>query len=117
VVKNWNAFDDMLQYLEDGEIIGVGDASVENKVAVHSYDVLETKDEKFAVQGNGPVDTDVDDITSNRAEGCTVIAILTLAVALTRFLELEHPKIIIVCDNVDGAQVTLLPFGVPSIHM
>jgi len=43
----------MLQYFEDGEIIGVGDVSVENKVAVHSY-VLETKDENFAVQGNGP---------------------------------------------------------------
>ena len=81
--------------------MGVGDASVEDRRAAHSY-VIETVDELYAIQGNAPVDGDKDDVTSNRAEGCTVLAILFVSVAITKFFELDHSKIKIYCDNAEA---------------
>ena len=101
MVSNWSSVVELQKYMQKGLVMGVGDASVEDRRAAHSY-IIETVDELYSLQGSAPVDGDRDDVTSNRAEGCTVLAILTLAVAITKFFELDHPKIKIFCDNAEA---------------
>ena len=88
----------MASYLEEGMVIGVGDASVDKKMASHAY-VLESRDETVSIRGAAPVDNDVDDVSSNRAEGCSVLAIITMATALSTYYELNSPSITVYCDN------------------
>jgi len=88
-------------YLEKGQVIGVGDASVDKKSAAHAY-IIESFDEEVSIQGAGPVDNDIDDVTSNRAETCSVLAMLTLATALAAFYDLHEPKITIYSDNAEA---------------
>ena len=88
----------LASYLEKGKVIGVGDASVDKKKSSHAY-VLESRDETISIRGAAPVDNDVDDVSSNRAEGCTVLAIITMATALSIYYELNSPSITVFCDN------------------
>jgi len=88
----------LASYLEEGMVIGVGDASVDKKMASQAY-VLESRDETVSTRGAAPVDNDVDDVSSNRAEGCSVLAIITMATALSTYYELHSPSITVYCDN------------------
>jgi len=95
---NWDGF--FASFVE-GNIIGVADASVNLKSGCHSY-ILESRDETSHIQGQAPVDADPDDMTSNRAEMCGVLAILKLTTALTRFTKGEGVEIPVYCDNLEA---------------
>ena len=70
-------------YLQCSELVGVGDASVYDKTATHEY-VLESTHVQVFIRGAAPVGADVEGITRNHAEGCTVLAIMTLANEITQ---------------------------------
>jgi len=93
------------EFLHDfrrGNIIGVADASVNFKQGCQAY-ILENKSEQSHIQGKAPVDADVDDITSNRAETCGVLAIITLTTALAKFLHVSsNIDINVYCDNTEA---------------
>ena len=73
----------LLTALENGNIIGVSDASVSDEnYASHAYTIIST-DEKYQIMGVAPVDCDEDDTESTRAEKSGVLAIVTLVSILT----------------------------------
>ena len=86
------------KYLEISQIIGVGDASVKRKRGSHSF-ILESTDEEYNIQGSAPVDGDPDDIDSNRAELCSVLAMMTFSDSIAKFFQISNSTIKIYCDN------------------
>ena len=74
IISNIHYVRQIATHMSAGNLIGVGDTTVDMKYAAHSY-VLESKDESVQLKGSAPVDCDVDDISSNRAETCSLIAI------------------------------------------
>jgi len=97
-VVRFKKFGHLLTSLQKNQVIAVGDASVDRKHGAHSF-VLESKDEKSHISFSAPVVSDVDDLTSNRAEGCSVLAILTVAIAMENFFSLGKCKVEVFCDN------------------
>lgn len=91
-------FPRLARYLGQGKVIGVGDASVEDARSSHAY-ILESTDEEVSVQGVAPIDNDPDDASSNRTESCSVVAMLTLATAVSLFYDVDTPRITIYSDN------------------
>jgi len=94
-------FPHLIHSMQQNGIIGVCDASVINNKAGHSY-ILESKDELSYISGVAPTDADPDDTTSNRAEGCSVLALIVLSSALASFFHIEGVKIPIYCDNAEA---------------
>lgn len=80
------------------QVIGVGDASIDNLVRSHAY-VIETMDKKYNIQGAAPVYADPEDITSNRAKGLIVLAMVTLLDAIAQKYQISLAKVNIYCDN------------------
>jgi len=101
LLKGCSYSQQLANYLEKGELIAVGDASVDKKQGAHSF-ILETTDEKWRLTGKAPVDADPDDMTSNRAEGCSVIAMITLLTALYKYHDLKRGKVEVFCDNAEA---------------
>jgi len=91
----------LADHLRKGEIIAVGDASVDKKRGSHGY-IIETTNEKWRMSGKAPVDSDPDDMSSNRAEGCSVVAMLTLLVAIYKYHNLDSGEVEIFCDNAEA---------------
>jgi len=91
----------LAEHIRKGEIIAVGDASVDKKKGSHSY-VVETTNEKWKMSGKAPVDADPDDMSSNRAEGCCVVAMLTLLIAIYKYHNLESGEVEIFCYNAEA---------------
>jgi len=100
----WDIF---LDSFVEGKIIGVADASVNLKSGCHSY-ILESNDETAHVQGQVPVDADPDDMTSNRAEMCGVLAILNITTAITKFTKSQGVEIPVYCDNLEALRRPIL---------
>ena len=94
-------FPHLIQCMRTNKIMGVCDASVNNKKAGHSY-ILESNDEQSSISGVAPTDADPDDITSNRAEGCSVLALIVLSTALASFFQMEGITVPIYCDNAEA---------------
>jgi len=88
----------LARYLEEGEVIRVKNATVENTLSAHAY-VLESKNETVSIQWTAPVDNNVDDVSSNMAESCSVVATVTLATTMAYFHELVNVTLTIYCDN------------------
>jgi len=87
--------------LSRNRMIGVCDASVQLRQAGHSY-ILENMEESVYVSGVAPVDSDCDDTTSNRAEGCSVLALIVLSSALASFFQIDGVTLPIYCDNAEA---------------
>ena len=49
--------------------------------------------------GVAPVDVHPEDITSNRAETCTVLALAVLSTAIAQFFSIKSASLSIFCDN------------------
>jgi len=84
--------------LVQGNLIGVGDASVANDMIGHAF-ILETKSTNYSLIGVAPVDCVVEDQTSNRGESFTVLAMCTIIHALCKFYGLKKGAVTIYCDN------------------
>jgi len=102
--QNWSGF---LEYFRNGDIIAVADASVDLRTGCHSY-ILESKDEMAHLQGQAPVDADPDDMTSNRAERCGVLAILTITTALANLIRAPNIEMSVYCDNLEVLRKPML---------
>jgi len=89
---------ELAEALGKNQIIGVGDASVRNSTAGHAY-VLETKPPKFHFHAIAPVDCTEEDVTSNRAEGCTILAMLHVVEIICVMFHIEDGSISLFCDN------------------
>ena len=87
--------------LQNGSLIGVGDASVALEKIGHAY-ILESKPAKYSMSGVAPVDCVVEDQTSNRGESFTVLALCTLIHALCRTYNLNSGSVTIYCDNMEA---------------
>ena len=61
--------------------------------------MLESTNTRYNISGEAPVWTDVDDMTSNRAEGCGVIAMAQLITSIASFFALPNTTIRLYCDN------------------
>jgi len=82
-------------------MIGVCDASAQLRQAGHSY-ILENMNESVYISGVAPVESDCDDTTSNRAEDCSVLALIVLTSALASFFQIDEVTIPIYCDNAEA---------------
>jgi len=87
--------------LQNGSLIGVGDASVALEKIGHAY-ILESKPANYSMSGVAPVDCVVEDQTSNRGESFTVLALCTLIHALCRVYNLNSGSVTIYCDNMEA---------------
>jgi len=92
------------EYLRIGELIAAGNVTVDNRRGAHSY-ILEKTDEKWKMVGKAPVDSDPDDMSSNRAEGCSVVAMITLLVAIYKIYSLlDDGEVEVFCGNAEAMQ-------------
>jgi len=89
---------ELAEALEKHQIIGVGDASVRNSIAGHAY-VIETKPPRFHFHAIAPVDCTEEDVTSNRAEGCTILAMLHVIEIICVIFHIKEGSISLFCDN------------------
>ena len=87
--------------LANSRAMGVGDASVKWNKSGHSY-IIETKPEQFYLRGVAPVDCSEEAITSNRGEGCTVLAICYIAKILCDMYQIREGALEIYCDNMEA---------------
>ena len=88
--------------MEIGEVIAVSDASVGTRArASHSY-ILTTKCRKGTIQGSAPVDCDVDDIESTRAEMYGSVALHTIIEALATTFAITSGEVELYGDNKDS---------------
>ena len=97
-IQNLDHLQIIASYLEQSQVIGVGDASVQGHHSAHAY-IIESTNEQYHVIGQAPVFTDVDDITSNRSEGCTILAMVHLLTAIAKFFGITHASTRLYCDN------------------
>ena len=84
--------------LNQGTLIGVGDASVDNDSIGHAY-ILESKPAKYRLCGVSPVDCVEEDQTSNRGESFTILALCTLVHALCKLYNIPKGSVTLYCDN------------------
>ena len=106
-LHNSNDIHKIAQHMKNNNVIGVGDASVQNKRAGHSY-ILESKDESVSLIGSAPTDGDPEDISSNRAEGCTVLAMMVLSTAIAKIFQIRDVEMTIYCDNKEAIRYELM---------
>ena len=76
----------------------MGDASVQGHYAAHAY-IINSINERYQIIGQVSVYIDVDNITSNRAEGCTTLAMTYLLTAITKFFGITQAATHLFCDN------------------
>ena len=88
--------------------IGVGDASVAFSRGGHAY-ILETKPAQFHLHGVAPVHCVEEDITSNRSEGFTVLAMLILVHQICLQYQINDGEITIYCDNAEALRRKHIP--------
>jgi len=84
--------------IQNKKILGVGDASVADLRAGHAY-ILETIPPRFHIHGIAPVDCVEEDVTSNRAEGCTILAMLHILDIICNMFNISKGAITLFCDN------------------
>ena len=84
--------------IQKEKILGVGDASVTELRAGHAY-ILETIPPRFHIHGVAPVDCVEEDVTSNRAEGCTILAMLHIIEIICNMFDIPNGSITLFCDN------------------
>lgn len=88
--------------IETGDIIAISDAFIRTRSrAAHSY-IISTKDSTCLIKGAAPVDCEIDDIESTRAETFGSIAIHTLLLALSSTFAIKSGEVAVYCDNKDA---------------
>ena len=94
-------------YLKHSQVVGIGDASVNNGRSCHAY-IIESKNESYNICGAAPVDTLPEDATSNRAEMCTILALITLLIEIAKLFNITSSSAYIYCDNSEAIRQTPL---------
>ena len=61
--------------------------------------VIENEDEVGYIAFSASVASDTDDLISNRTEGCSVVAILTVVTALAKYYDIKDIPVSVFCDN------------------
>jgi len=84
--------------IRNSKALGVGDASVARDLGGHAY-VIETQPAKHRIHGTAPVDCLVEDLTSNRGESSTVLAMLIVTSIVCDIFHIKEGSISIMCDN------------------
>lgn len=88
--------------IETGQIIAVSDASIGTRSrSARSY-VITTKCSKASIRGTAPVDCEIDDLESTRAEIFGSIAIHTLLQVISDMFEVITGEVEVYCDNKDA---------------
>ena len=71
---------------------------MKNNLAAHSF-IIESTNERYNILGLAEVAADCNDITSNRAEGCVVLAMVQLLTTIATFFKCRPSTAKIYCDN------------------
>ena len=88
--------------IETGDIITISDASIGTRyLAAHSF-ILSTKNSNCAIHVSAPVDCDIDEIESTRAEIFGSIVIHTILLALSNAFTITSGEVAVYCDNSDA---------------
>ena len=84
------------------QALGVADASIGSRGrASHAY-IIESRRERFRIMGAAPVDCDIDDLESTRAELWGQVAIQTIINVLSDQFGITTGKVDIYGDNIDS---------------
>jgi len=97
-IKDLSSLHQVAKAISSGKALGVGDASVKSSKGGHAY-VLESVPTRHRIHGVAPVDCVQEDLTSNRSEGCTVLAILIVSQVICEIFHITKGHISIMCDN------------------
>lgn len=101
IVKIEN-INDLIKGIEAGKALAVGDASLGTRDrGAHTY-ILTTLSGRGVIQGEGPVDSDPDDLESTKAETYGMIDIQTIINVICEQCEILCGEIHIYCDNNDA---------------